>query len=308
MIGLKKLMEEAAESERKKVEKARLKKLKEEEKKKKKLEEQKEKKAEKRKALRIQYNRKYYLKRKRKKLNEKKKDGDVYGYTMVCIMKNRKKIKKLGNSWWRLDGLKIYNDAIEENKRMVKFPVLIEEGNGNDNYCHQAKDVKYEIVLMQRICDSEDNGRKLKDNETGKFVTNIIVDNEFYAILAKAPFYVEEDFNVYGYNPKTDRKEFQFIIDEIFGRRANAHPGMKRISLYGNKLVQEYDDDDFDFITAKNIQEAERLYNAVEKELNGRDGFIFLDEMPESRRSEFIDRMVEKTGWERKKIIKSSQM
>lgn len=308
MLGLKRMLEQQAEKEQKKKEKELLRL----EKRKKKEEERERKKAERKKeqarVKRILYNRRYYQKKRLNQLDERKRSADVHGYCMVCIMKNRKKTKRLGLAWWRNDAMKVYNEAIKINREQVRFPIIYEEGNDKENHGHSIKEVLYEILLVQKMGNNEDNTRKLKDENTGKFVDNLIIDNEYYAIIAKAPFFMEEKFYVYGYNPRTERKDFNFIIDEIFTNRASRHDGMKRVFLYGNKLVQQYDDDDFDFIVAKNKTEAERLYNEVEKELNGRDGFLFLQVLADSLVPKFVDLMKKKTGWNKRKIYNSSNL
>ena len=52
-------------------------------------------------------------------------------------------------------------------------------------------------------------------NKSGKFIPNIIIDDENYTIIAKHEWLVEETFNVYGYHPVKDRKTFDFVLNEM---------------------------------------------------------------------------------------------
>ena len=118
MKSLARMLREQAEREQRKAEKERIKKEKEEEKKRLKRIEHKKK-------LKHKQNQRYYKKVKAKRLQERKEKGDKKAYHMVVIMKNYKRKKRLGFSWWMTDAYDMYNKAIEEEPFTGSFLALI---------------------------------------------------------------------------------------------------------------------------------------------------------------------------------------
>ena len=116
--GVKRMLEIEAERKKKREEKARLKKEKEEEKK-------RLKKIEHKKKLKQKQNKRAYAKRRKAQLDERKAIGDEYGYYSIYIAKNNKRVRFVGTSWWKTDAYKIFNNAIEGNRKKVLFPQTI---------------------------------------------------------------------------------------------------------------------------------------------------------------------------------------
>ena len=209
-------------------------------------------------------------------MQERKEKGDKKAYHMVVIMKNYKRKKRLGFSWWMTDAYDMYNKAIEENQATVKFPVQIHEGNEKrQKDGERSINATYEIMILQRTPE----GQQINSfrNKSGKFIPNIIIDDENYTIIAKHEWLVEETFNVYGYHPVKDRNIFSF----------------------NNRVLIQYDSD-IDIITCKTASDAKRLYSELKKATDGNKFLIFTEGMTSKNISTWVlNKLEEKTGWKR---------
>lgn len=252
------------------------------------------------KVVRRRQNRRYYKKVRAKQLKERAKNGDVYAFYMVLLMKNRQRIGKIGKAWWKTEAYRLFNEAIAANREQVKYPVKIcKSGNSGKTWSNE-----YEIIIVQRVTDDmfKDNVTFIRD-EHGKFVEHAIIDNDRYIILDKAEWYVDEKFNVYGYHPIKNRKTFKFILDNIVLKDLERDTS-RRIFTYKNKLVVQYDSD-FDFVTCKTQEEAERLYDTIQSETDGNPYLLFTGRLSKDMSRWFVDEMMEKTGWTRATCTKS---
>lgn len=301
MLGLKGLIKQ--EEERRKKKEAREKRKKEKEDLKK-----AEKRAKHIKKLRHQQNQRYYAKIKKKREKERNKKGDEKGYCMVLLVKNHKRVKRLGASWWKTDAFKIYNEELEKNHREVKFPVKFRTTCESSVRKYNRIDTKWEVIIVQRLSDEEDDNVTQFRNDDGKFVNVEIVDKQLYKVIARDEWYVEEHFYVYGYHPKKDRKTYQFILDNLILNKLEEINDVIQIITVKNKLIISHSDD-FDFVMCKNSEEAERLYTALQSDdaLKKNKDVIFFGSVT-SRNSvgAIYDKIEEKTGWDRTLIKKTS--
>ena len=291
---------------KKKKEKEKEKRIKEKEKEKAKIKEKEDKKKLKEKAKRLEkrhckynkYLRNYMRKVREKRYNERIKSGDVYGYFMVVLTKNRKRIKTVARSWWRNNALDKYESLLNENNSSVLCPLEISKNvYGVMIDGKEVHNTEYELLLIQKKDKGDDTSNMLR-NSDGKLVENIILDSD-YQILKKDEWLIEETFYVYGYHPKKDRKTAHFILDMLVNNCNRDN--IKRVFIFKNKLVFQYNDD-FDFIVCKNKDEAFRLYDILEKsikKLNMNKYIFFTDELKRGLTSWFLDAMEEKTGWPR---------
>lgn len=293
MTQLEKILKKREEEKLRKEEKARIKEEK-------RLAKEKEKKERHKKVLKKRQNKRAYKKRRAAQLEERREKGDKYAWHMVVIMKNGKRIKRLGATWWKTDAYKIYSEAIEENEKNVLCPVKIHETDTKlQKKGVSSINMKYEILIVQKTNNPEDNVKKFR-NEDGKLIDNIIVDNENYKIIAKHDWLVEETFNVYGFHPKKERKDIHFILDEMVLKNS-CRDNVKRVFIFNNKVVIQYDSD-FDFITCKTDDEADRLYTILEKKVNKpkKNKFIlFTGKLNKHLSTWFLNELEKKTGWER---------
>jgi hypothetical protein len=198
---LERLKREREEKERRKLERER-KKI-EREKEKKRIKKEKHKKA-----VRRKQNARYYKKKRAAVLKERAKIGDEKGYFMVLIMKDRKRMKKLGYATWKTDAYKIFNEAVEQNRKEVKYPLKVFDRND------RGRKADYEIIIVQRESSDDEIVTHFRD-EDGRFVEHSVIDYSGYKIIDKAEWLIEETFSVYGYHPEKDRKDFTFILNEL---------------------------------------------------------------------------------------------
>lgn len=292
MYGLKRLLEIEAERKRKKEEKAKKKAEKEALKK----QEQREKR---KKRLRKKQNRRYYVKKRKAFMEEKNKIGDRKAYTMVILVKNKKRIEKFGSSWWISEGYKLYNDALKKNREEVKFPVKFRTSSDNSVRSQNRIDTKWELLLVENM-NEEDNVSEFRD-EDGRFVNVQIIDKKKYKIIARDVWNVEEQFNVYGYHPQKDRKDYTFILNELFLKKLEQIHDVIRVNVLSNKVIISHSED-FDFVVCKCNEEAKRLYSALQSDehLSKNKNVIFFGEIKvKAQATEMYDKIQEKTGWDR---------
>lgn len=281
---------EKAEKEMRRLERERKRKEREAEKK-------KEKKEHRKKLLKKRANRRAYVKRRKAEVKRREKMGDVFGYYRILIMKNNKKYKAMGHAYWRINAMEKYHELIKKNREDVKFPAQIFETNQKKQKENQrSQKVKYEIMVLERIGDDESNVSHFRD-EDGRFVEYSIKDDTSYRIIAHDTWYIEETFNVYGYHPYKDRKNYDFILNEML-LKSGEHDNIKRIFHFNHRLIIQHDED-IDIITCKTTKEAERLHDALQKSCEGRDNLFFTGKLRRTRSSWILNEMEKKTGWAR---------
>jgi len=248
--------------------------------------------------LRKKQNQRAYAKRRRAALELHKKKGDVYGFYRIILTKNHKQYDELSYSWWMLTAYDKFNKYIEGNHKDVICEKIISQSNKQD-----AEPVKYEILLLKKIDPNVDDGvRELRD-ENGLFVENKIKNRTTYAIIAKSDWYIPETYNVYGYNPVSDRKTGRWIYDNIINVNCNKY-NLKNVFMCDNKLIIQYDTD-FDFVLCKNKNECLRLYNGLERAKDKKNKFvIFSGYLVDARKPWLYNELEKKTGWDRETLYK----
>lgn len=293
MYGLKRLLEIEEERKRKKEErinkKAEKEALKKEERRKKRI-----------KKLRHQQNQRYYAKKKKAASEKRKKLGDVRKYCMILLTKNKKRVMKMGSAWWRTDAQKIFNEILEKNRNEVKFPVKIRTMSKGKIRAENRTDTKWELLIVQKNDKDDDNVTQFR-NDDGKFVDVQIIDKTEYKIIAREEWFVEEKFNVYGYHPKKDRKDYTFILNELFLKKIDKIHDVLRVNVLVNKVIISHSED-FDFIICKNHEEAERLYDTLQNDklLSKNKNVIFFGDIVGIEQKKLMyNKMEEKTGWDR---------
>lgn len=293
--SLARLLREKAEREARKAERERIKKEKEEAKK-------EAKRQEKRRLVKLKNKRKYHARKRAQREAAHKKIGDERGFYMVLIVKNGKRVRKIGQRGWRSFAIDLFNQSIEENRREVRYPTILLTKNDVKNDSTRNIKVKNEIILIKRMGDEGDTAAPVSRfrDENGKFVDCEIVDLPNYSIIMKDDWYVEETFHVYGYHPIRDRKTYDFIYNELVMSNLRADGDPKRIRTLFNKLIIETSDD-FDFVITKNADECQRLYNTILKDAKASKckQILFTGEVPYPMLESVYDRIQAKTGWRR---------
>lgn len=284
--GIKKLLEIEAERKKKREEKARIK-----------AEKEKKKKEERRKArqkrLKQKQNQRYHAKVKKANDEYHKSIGDEKGVFTIYLFKNGKRFKYIGYRVYKVNALQYYHKLLIENNSNVQFKQEYSKVH------HQIVPNKYELILVKRLdTEDTDNVTMLRD-ENGKFVGNFFIDSPCHKILDKQEWFFEETFNVYGFNPQKDRKNFNYIYNNIILNNIDRYT---RIFVYNNKLIHHYDDD-FDMVICKDVNQAITLYNKIEKMIDKTKykNLFFMGKLSGSASSWFLDELETKTGWTRRK-------
>lgn len=170
---------------------------------------------------------------------------------------------------------------------------------------HGHNDVVFECVLLEKSNGVEKEA--LLRNEYGKFVKHTTTSDK-WNIIDKFQYEVEETFWVFGYAPKSDRKTFSWIYDNILSIKEDSTE-LLMVFLYGNKIVVKDDNGNLDLIITKNRDEGVRFYNTVieqNKTHKGSDRMLLMGSV--GGKSDYTVRLVseiqEVTGWTRKKIMR----
>lgn len=285
--GLKRLLEIKAERQKRREEKARIK----AEKEKAKLEERKKARS---KRLLKKRNARKYAKRKKALDEYRKLMGDEKGTFSIYLMKNGKRVKFFGRKRFKNVALGLYFDLLKKNKKEVSFKQTIVKNYG------KYVENKYELVLVKKLTPEESNNVTLLRNNDGKFIENYLVDAPTHKILDKNEWFIEETFNVYGFDPQKERKTFDYIYNNIILKpQTNAY---SRLFIYNNKLIHHYDDD-FDMVRCKNTQQAVKLYDTIEKKIDKKKypNIFFMGKLSGTSVEWVISEIQKKTGWTRNK-------
>lgn len=256
-----------------------------------------EKKKARQKKLKAKRNHRAYMKRTEEERQRRKDINDEKAFFMVIITKNRKRIKRISAKWWKSDAYKDFSEAIEKNRKEVLFPTnSLSKKIGKTR---RKINLEYEILLVKKITEEDDNVAKFR-NKVGKFVDHVFIDSVDHLIVDKAEWYVEETFNVYGYNPKTDRKTYSFIFNNLIVNNPDTGDAMKRIMVYNNKLLIEYTED-FDFVLCRDKQQCMDLYDKLEADISKlkKKYIVFMGIVNSDAAPKWLDRLQEKTGWPR---------
>lgn len=209
---------------------------------------------------------------------------------MICVYK----------AMYKKSALSAFSKIITENKKEVRFPVRFSSRD------HKLMEAKYELVLMKSRT-IEDMETPLLRNEYGQLVPHVSNSSKMI-IYKKEEFLFEESFWVYGFNPKFQRKQFHYIVNEIVLKdlKRVKYP-MKTIFVYRNKVIIE-NDYDFDMIICKNENDSARLYTEIEKEMSKlRYKSVFFSGMARGVTKERLEeKILEKTGWTLEKVRRKS--
>lgn len=270
---------------------------------------------EKRKLAKSLKNKQYYAKRKREKdilngiepkheiiIEEPKIKKLKREFCMIALSSHKQVIDILYKSNLQQSAYKKFNEIIDENEKNIIFPVKY---ISNKNISKGIVESNYEILLLKIKKEGEDV-TQLR-NEYGQLVNHVIVDNSQWIIMDKHIYYKEESFWVYGFNPKTQRKDFNYILNEIVLAHNNDKNYFKRIMIFKNKLIIQYDFD-IDMVICKNQEDAIRLYNELEvktKKAKCRNVF-FNGIVVKSNKDWIMEMIMNKTGWNKQKVIRSS--
>ncbi|MCD8207750.1 MAG: hypothetical protein LUD72_07425 [Bacteroidales bacterium] len=231
-----------------------------------------------------QTRQRYHARLRAEFLAQKASEGDELGNYAIYIYRNRRARKVVASKAWRNDILGIYEEELKKHSQKVYVPDM-------------RGDATYEMMLV-RDARPDESGESYLRVEGGKFVKHVLVGKENKVILRKDKWHDEENFYVYGFHPSEERKDFQFVYDELLYRAMEDGHTTKTVMVHKRKVVIK-GNGDFDLVIARNNEVAATLYDAL-LEKYGEDkgnGIFFLGTMGDVTWQKFLPEMMEKTGW-----------
>ena len=210
---------------------------------------------------------------------------------MVCVFK----------TLYKKSAVSAFNKIIIENKKSVKFKVKYSSRD------HKLMSSKYEILLMKTKTD-DDPDSPLHRNEFGKLVPHTCNSNKMI-IYKKEEYLFEETFWIYGLNPKSQRKDYFYILNDLIvdeltknGQLKIKYP-IKTLIVYRNKLLIE-NDDDFEIVICKCEEDSVRLYTELQNDIKKQKikSVAFLGFAKDNLEKRIEEKLLVKTGWTLNKI------
>ncbi len=214
----------------------------------------------------------------------------------IILTSNGKMIKTLYNCASEMLVNKKFKELIAENKK-IKFPV---------RYINIGKlvNANYELFIIKRN-DDNIKSTKLKD-ENGKII-NFETNDENWIIYDRENYDKEETFWVYGYHPVFQRKNFEWIYENLIKNDLNKF-NLKQILVYQNKLLISKTNS-LEMVLCKNISDCIRLFNELEKEaIKNKLKYILFsgDAFNSKLRKSWFEKIKKLTNWSDLKIRRNS--
>lgn len=206
----------------------------------------------------------YKRKRGRKKKRGPKKKKPVIQHVYVGLKRpyhiittnNGVQLKDIYSAVTIDVALRKLKEIQQELNKDVKFPVRFISSRDEKTFTT----ADYRLMLIKKREPTDTYQGKFR-NEYGKYI-DCETDHNEWIFIDELPYQVEETFWVYGYNPKCQRKTFQFIIDNIISANAGDKYYLKQVAVFKNKLLVS-SIEKLDMIICKNHMDSVRLYNAI---------------------------------------------
>lgn len=232
--------------------------------------------------------------RKKKVLKKRgKKPLPPFSYKVISC-KNGKQNKLVGKYRDIKDAYAVFDKLKEESKNVI-FPISFTGyerlKNSIDEYILIGKDDKKETSMLR--------------NEYGVLVEHK-TNKEGWIILDKFRYFREEDFWVWGYNNKRDRKTFMWVFENLLlNGFVNAYEH-KMVCTYKNKVVIKSDDGYMDIIICKSPFDSVKFYNLLETYVkkNKLKRVLFIGDFSKvsKQRRKLEEELIEFTGLSKRKI------
>lgn len=159
------------------------------------------------------------------------------------------------------EAYEVFN-RLKEISGKVEFPQIV-----NNSTRTRHRELVHEYLILQKNRDGSKENAAAR-NEFGKIVPQKITksfSNRNWVIFDQFRYNVEETFWVWGFNPKTGRKTFRWIYDNMVLTGLDDSYTYKRVIKYKNKVILKNDDGNYDIIFCKTTGDAVRLYNLIMK-------------------------------------------
>lgn len=242
-----------------------------------------------------------YKKKKKKNKISVTKQKDHNAFYRIIITSQNKIMVCVFKTLYKKSAVSAFNKIIIENKKSVKFKVKYSSRD------HKLMSSKYEILLMKTKTD-DDPDSPLHRNEFGKLVPHTCNSNKMI-IYKKEEYLFEETFWIYGLNPKSQRRDYFYILNDLIvdeltknGQLKIKYP-IKTLIVYRNKLLIE-NDDDFEIVICKCEEDSVRLYTELQNDIKKQKikSVAFLGFAKNNLEKRIEEKLLEKTGWTLSKI------
>lgn len=247
----------------------------------------------------------YYYKKKvgRKKKCGRKKKKKLRGrrwqetWDFKIVRASNKKQDEYVGVYRNLEEVEYAKRILQEENDNVVFPAKF-VNNGHKS--SSLYDFKCEYLILKRGAENT-----LIQDEYGKYVEHT-TNSDQWSIYDKFPCLKEETFWVYGLNPKSERKTFTWVYENLI-LNMETPTGVIRVFLYNNKVIIQYDDD-FNFVICKNVSDAIRFYNLLETKTKKNKKIVLTGMVSKhtDRTNDIFLMLKEKTGWSDSKIYRTS--
>lgn len=158
-------------------------------------------------------------------------------------------------------------------------------------------------ICVSKITEPTDEFRVLRDRYGRIYTEKPLGD---WTILTSDDYFIEEKFYLYGYNGNGDRQTIKEVVKRLV-TGGYAKNMVKQILVVYNKLII-YNENQFDMIICKNLEDAQRLHHTLDKIARKQKikSLMFMGTAGEVMRNRMYDLIQEKTGWTNKRIRRTS--
>ena len=194
---------------------------------------------------------------------------------------------------------KKFDSLLKENKKVV-FPMRW------NNHEHVMRECEYELVIIKGKDEFDKDVSKIKD-DYGKYI-NYQSSDEDWIIYDRAPYNMEETFWVYGYHPRIQRKDFNWVFDNFIAKDAKNKYMFKSVQVFKNKLLVDINGG-LEIVICKNKSDCVRLYNKIEEmSIERKFKYIaFMGDVTNSKyKTTWMERIQQLTHWNKDKINRTS--
>jgi hypothetical protein len=210
----------------------------------------------------------------------------------IVLLSNGKYKKTLYRCKTKQNAFLKFHKLKDENN--VFYPKKFLNTNG-------IKKVKYEICVTKPTED-DDTFRILRD-DYGKLYTEEPLGD--WTILISDDYNIEETFYIYGYEGD-ERPTIKEVVKRLM-IGAHSKKMVKQVLVVHNKLII-YNEDQFDMVLCKNLEDAQRLHHTLAKIVKKQKikSLLFMGTAQPAQIGRMYDIIHEETGWPYTKIRRTS--
>jgi len=210
----------------------------------------------------------------------------------IVLLSNGKYKKTLYRCKTKQNAFLKFHKLKDENN--VFYPKKFLNTNG-------IKKVKYEICVTKPT-ENDDTFRILRD-DYGKLYTEEPLGD--WTILISDDYNIEETFYVYGYEGD-ERPTIKEVVKRLM-IGAHSKNMVKQVLVVHNKLII-YNEDQFDMVLCKNLEDAQRLHHTLAKIVKKQKikSLLFMGTAQPAQIGRMYDIIHEETGWPYTKIRRTS--